>query len=124
MEDMSMGWVGCILSTLFVGAVAYYSRRFVREHAPFYAASNILIVGATFGIVFGVLAHFLGNYGMPLEGRTLLITFSFIGFALTIYIGHRPDPIDWAKKSKQTAMVGTVCYSIVAIAMFFLDPPT
>jgi len=30
MEDMSMGWVGCILSTLFVGAVAYYSN----EAAP------------------------------------------------------------------------------------------
>src|SRR6266403_644942 len=101
-----MGWVGFILSTLFVGAVAHYSRRFVREHAPFYAASNILIVGATFGILFGVLVHFLGNYAMPLEGRTLLITFSFIGFALTTYIGHRPDPIDWAKSPNKPPWLG------------------
>jgi hypothetical protein len=118
-----MGWIGFALSTMLLVFVSGRVRRFVRHHAPFYARWNILVVGTIIGVLFGVAVHSLGRFAMPIEGRTLLITFSAIGFLSVAYIGYMPDPIDWAKKSRQTASVATVLYLVVTVALFAVDPP-
>lgn len=83
----------------------------------------MIIVGALFAVIFGSLVHFLGNYAMPIEGRTFLITFTGIGFAFTRFVGYRPDPIDWAGKSKITGNIVSLVYVIISTILFFLDPP-
>jgi len=118
-----MGWLGFLLSTMLLIFMSGRTRTFVRHHAPFYARWNILIVGLTIGILFGVMVHLLGRFAMPVEGGTLLIPFSTIGLISLAYIGYEPDPIDWAKKSKQTATVAAISYLIVAGALFVVDPP-
>ena len=60
---------------------------------------------------------------MPLEGWTLPIIISVIGFASVGYIGYLPDPIDWAKKAEQTATFATASYLIVTVALFVVDHP-
>jgi len=117
-----MGWLGFVLSTMLLVFVSGRVRGFIRHHAPFYARWNILTVGILLGVLFGVAVHLLGRFAMPIEGRTLLITFSGIGFLSVAYIGYMPDPIDWAKKSKQTATVAVISYLIVAVALFVVDP--
>jgi hypothetical protein len=118
-----MGWLGFVLSTMLLVFLSGRTRIFVRHHAPFYARWNILIVGTVIGVLFGVMVHLLGQFAMPIEGRTLLITFSAIGLVSIAYIGYMPDPIDWAKKSKQTATVAAISYLIVAVALIVVDPP-
>jgi len=110
-----MGWVGFALSTMLLVFVSGRVRGFIRHHAPFYARWNILIVGMLIGALFGVAVHLVGRYAMPIEGRTLLITFSAIGFLSVAYIGYMPGPIDWANKSRQPANV--------TVALFVVDPP-
>jgi hypothetical protein len=53
--------VGVAVSMSTLSLVGEYGRRVVRKNAPFYGKSNILIVGITFGLVVGVIAHFLSR---------------------------------------------------------------
>ncbi|HVA17461.1 MAG TPA: hypothetical protein VMV59_07075 [Candidatus Dormibacteraeota bacterium] len=118
-----MGWIGFALSTVLLVFVSGRVRGFIRRHAPFYAQWNILVVGLIVGVLFGVAVHLLGRFAMPIEGRTLLITFSATGQLAVAYIGYMPDPIDWAKKSRQTAIIAGVLYFVVTVALFAVDPP-
>jgi hypothetical protein len=118
-----MGWIGFVLSTMLLMFVSVRVRAFVRHHAPFYARWNILVVGMIIGVVFGIAVHLLGRFAMPIEGRTLLITLSAIGLVSVAYVGYMPDPIDWAKKARQTATIATLSYLVVAVALFAADPP-
>jgi hypothetical protein len=115
--------VGLVLSSLFVFVLIRRTRQFVRREAPFYATWNIIIVGGSIGIIFAVVAHILGRFTTTFEGRTLMNVLTVtVGYMLA-YIGYRPDPIDWAKKSKQVATVAIIIFAIGSIVTFVIDPP-
>jgi hypothetical protein len=69
------------------------------------------------------MVHLFARFTMPLEGWTLPIIISVLGLESVGYMGYMPDPIDWAKKSKQTAVFAAVSYLAVTVALFVFDPP-
>ena len=92
------------------------TRRFIREHSPFYGPSNILIVGATLGIAtfFGttVLWWVSGlRAGMAWLGALL-------GLLAIAFVSIRPDPIDEHLKCGQTVIVAAACYIVLIIIAF------
>jgi hypothetical protein len=97
---------------------AYFVRRFVRHNAPFYATSNILIVGAVIGV--GAICAvwvLLQASGLP---KALDWIGLILGLAAVAAIAIRPDRIDWAKKSRPTAIVAAIVYAVSAGASFLV----
>ena len=111
-------WVGVALSMSLLCFVGGYGRRIVRKNAPFYGKSNILIVGITFGVVVGVITHFLARWVS--SSLVVLGVLSFWGLLTTLYLGYKPNPNDWANKADQTAMFATIGYVVVSGGLFFL----
>ena len=101
---------------LLIGA--YFARRFVRHNAPFYATPNILIVGAVIGVgAICAVWMLLQASGLP---KALDWIGLVMGLAAVAAIGIRPDRIDWAKKSRQTAIVAAIVYAVFAGGSFLL----
>lgn len=114
-------WGEFFLSIIFMGILARWAGKMVRDNAPFYAKKNILVVGSVFGSAFGIIVHVLGKVVTPLEGRSLLIAFILIGLMLIKSICYKPDPIDWAHKTRQTAVSIGIFYLITSGILLLLN---
>ncbi len=109
---MWIDWVYLIVAMVLINIGGRYARHIVRKNAPFYGVMNIVIVGATWGVILA-LAVFIGTRATPV---TVLVVLAIWGLLAAAYVGFRPDPImDWAGKARQTAFVAVSIY-IVALA--------
>ena len=90
----------------------------MRKNAPFYAVSNILIVGLLYGAAIGIIVYFVGQAIWPSWAAVVFL--SFWGLLSILYLGYSPDPIDWANKAQQTGIVGAISYAVVIAAFFLL----
>ncbi|MGC9953436.1 MAG: hypothetical protein ABSD21_04055 [Rhizomicrobium sp.] len=110
-----VAFVVCWVTIFAFGSLA---RRIVRKNAPFYAPTNILIVGSVYGtalaLVVGLIPHFfIGSWWAT-------VVLWVIGFLAANYIGYQFDKIDWAEKSGQTAMIAAATYIILTVGLFLL----
>jgi hypothetical protein len=106
-----------VASALIMMSVAGFARRLVRTNAPFYATSNITIVGGVFGLAFAALVYLT----MLMIGYSNW-TFAFLalwGLASAKYIGYQPSEIDEFAKSDQTAVVASLVYIALIVTAFF-----
>jgi hypothetical protein len=93
------------------------ARRLVRREALFYAGTNILIVGITFGILAGIgISVITWLFG---TSWLVLIGLGIFGLMSTTYLGYQPDPLDEFGKAEQVAVVASVSYIVVLIARPF-----
>jgi hypothetical protein len=115
---MLSGLLWFVLSLLVTNILGGYARRLVRREAPFYARSNIFIVGTGFGLIVAVLVHFLARTITDLSLAVIFL--KFWGLLTTLYLGYAPDPIDWAKKSQQTAGFAAITYVLVTACFFII----
>ena len=113
---MMWRWLDFAIGFIILTIIGAYSRRFVRKNAPSYEASNILIVGAVFGFVIGLVVLFVTQTG-PTIATVLLFIWGFLAAA---YLGFEPDAIDRAKKTQQVGVVAATTYVLVVSVIYWL----
>jgi hypothetical protein len=115
---MLLNWLGFIVGLVAVNLVGGYTRRFVQRNAPFYGKSNILVVGIAFGVLLGGLVQV---FCRPVNDSVFaIVVLTLWGLLAALYIGYRPDPIDWANKSRQVAGVAALAYLGMTVGLFLV----
>jgi hypothetical protein len=103
-----IGWIAFFVSANLVLVESNYLRRIVRRNAPFYATTNILIVGATHGVVLALLVHFTNSLFLVSDvGRWVMYALGFLGSG---YLGFSPDEIDYDHRTRKTASIASFSY--------------
>jgi len=109
-------WLDLAIGFILVTLIGGYSRRFVRKNAPDYERSNILLVGAVFGFVIGLVAVFGAQSGPTIATVVLFIW----GFLAAAYLAFETDATDRAKKSRQVGVVAATAYVLVVSVLYGL----
>jgi hypothetical protein len=115
---MVLSWLEFATSIYVFLFLSQRTRRLVRHNAPFYARSNILIVGSVFGVTGAVIAHFISRLISP--SIFVLGALTLWGLLSVLYMGYNPDPIDWANKAGQTSYVAAAIYIVASGLLLFL----
>jgi len=109
-------WLGLALGVPALVIIGGCARSFVRHNAPFYSKLNILVVGIGYGFVLALVVHFLVGKESVIAAVLLFLW----GLLSALYLGYKPDPIDWAKKSQQVGIVAAGAYVLVSLGFLVL----